>query len=112
MVEIPIEMLPGSFVYEEYDGVDRNHVPRYKKQETVKNVRIDHRREYYRDSEDSGVRYEAKIYAYKGQTEPYLDFLEQSRVTFDDKTYTVAKAYENEVQGYGFNLAVYELEVI
>jgi hypothetical protein len=112
MVEIPIEMLDNSFLYEEYDGVDRNHVPKYKAPKTVQNVRIDHRREYYRDSEDSGVRYEAKIYAYKGQSEPYLDFLEQSQVTFDDKTYTIVKVYENEVQGYGFNLAVYELEVI
>lgn len=112
MFDVPIEMLDDSFVYEEYDGVDRNQVPTYKAPKTVENVRIDHRREYYRDSEDSGVRYEAKIYAYKGQTEPYLDFLEQSQVTFGDETYTIAKAYESEIQGYGFYLVVYELEVV
>lgn len=112
MVEIPIEMLDDSFVYEKFEGLDRNQAPRYKAPKTIVNVRIDHRREYYRDSEDSGVRYEAKIYAYKGQTEPYLDFTEQSRITFDDETYTITKAYENDVQGYGFHLAIYELEVI
>ncbi len=112
MVDIPIEMLTDSFVYEEYDGIDRSHAPKYKKPITVENARIDHQRKYYRDAEDSGIKYEAKIYCYAGKTIPNVEYKEQSRITFNDKEYTIKEVYHNEVQGYGFFLSVYELELV
>ncbi len=109
--EIPIEMLVDSFVYEEYDGVDRNHAPKYKEAETIENVRIDRKRTYFRDSEEAGIRSEAKIFCYANGTNPFLKFQEQSRVTFDDKEYTVRLVNEF-VAPYSNEITAVQLEVI
>lgn len=112
VVDIPIEMLTDSFIYEEYDGIDRTHAPNYKEPITIQNARIDHKRAYYRDAEDSGIRYEAKIYCYVDKTHPNIDYVERSRITFNNKEYTIKEVYHTEVAGYGFLLSVYELELI
>lgn len=111
MLDVPIEMLVDSFVYEEYDGVDRNQVPKYKESEMIENVRIDRNRTYYRDSEESGIRAEAKIFCYASATEPFLEFKEQSKVTFDDKEYIIRLVGEF-VATYSSDIDVIQLEVI
>lgn len=89
-------MLVDEITYAEYDGVDRNHAPKYKDEVTIENVRIDRTRRYYRDSSESAVKAEATIFCYRIGTEPFIEFKEQSKVTFDDEDYTIKQVVKHQ----------------
>lgn len=104
-------MLVDSFVYEEYDGIDRSQQPKYKEEKVIKFVRIDRNRTYYRDSDESGVRAEATIYCYQSGTDPFINFKEKSRITFDEESYTLREVRKfSEI--YSQDAAAVQLEVI
>lgn len=108
---VPKDMLVDSFIYSEYAGKDRNHAPTFKEEEEIEFVRINRKRTYYRDSSDSGVKHEAKIFCYQAHTTPFLEFKEQSKVSFDNKDYTIVDVNEYN-EPFSNNRTIYELGVI
>lgn len=111
MLKVPKSMLVDNFTYAEYDGVDRNHIPKYKDEKIIENVRIDRTRRYYRDSSESAVRAEATIFCYRIGTKPFIEFKEQSKVRFDNEVYTIKRVnMYKEVHSNG--TAAIQLEVV
>lgn len=108
---VPKNMLVDSFVYKEYGGKDRNHAPVFKEGVTVEFVRINRKRTYHRDSSESSVRHEAKIFCYEEHTEPFVAFKEQSKVIFDNKEYIIADI-DTFTEPFSNNQAIYELGVV
>lgn len=104
-------MLVDNFSYEEYDGVDRNQIPKYKDEVMIENVRIDRTRRYYRDSSESAVKAEATIFCYRIGTEPFIEFKEQSKVIFDDEDYTIQRVTKHQ-EVRSRKIAAIQLEVI
>lgn len=101
-------MLVDSFVYEAYTGeTDRNHAPLYKKPATIPKCRIDRKVTYGHAGNTEIKRSIATIYVYGDER----DFVEQSRITFDDKEHTIVEVREYKQPFQGVAIA-YEIEVL
>lgn len=103
--------LVDDFIYEEYIGKDRTHTISYKEPVKIENVRIDRVRQFHRDSNEADIRAEATIYCYSKNTQPFLAFKEQSRITIDGNHYLI-KTVREYTDPFSSKRAVYELDVV
>ena len=82
----------------------------YKEPVTIEMCRIDRNTVFSRDTNEDKVVADAVIFTYADHTEPFIEFREQSKVTYDNKAKFITKVvYVSEP--YSNKPFAYELEV-
>lgn len=111
MLEIDESWLIDEFSYSEFLGLNNYSEPMYAKPVVVKNVRIDRETLYSRSNSETKVSAEGIVFCFASATDPFVTFVEQSKVYYDGKERMLKKVIPN----YGFDnrrLWSYELEVL
>lgn len=110
--QLPKSMLVHSIVYEQYAGRNKYGDHDYEPPVTIENVRFDDATVFSRDATDTKILANAVIFVdAKNSKNVPKRFIEQSKITFKNKTYTLKKVvdcyhpFKNEIHHY-------ELEVI
>lgn len=111
MLKVDPKMLVDEFVYEEFESNDDWGETVYKEPVTVTNVRIDRNTVYSRDKTQTQIVADSIIFCYASATSPFIDFKEQSRVTFDGNEYVIKKVVLNK-EPFQNAIFSYELEVL
>lgn len=111
MLKVNPKMLVDEFVYEEYVEEGDWGEDSYKEPVTIKNVRIDRNAVYSRDKTQTQIVADSIIFCYASATSPFIDFKEQSKVTFDGKEYVIRKVVLNK-EPFQNAIFSYELEVL
>ncbi|WP_225743368.1 putative minor capsid protein [Marinilactibacillus sp. Marseille-P9653] len=108
---VPKNMLNDSFFYKRFKGKNRSHVNEYDEPVHVKFVKIERKKRYYRDSQESAVKSNARIFCYQQHTEPFLEFEEQSQVIIDGQEYVLADANKHK-DPFSSQSSIFELGVL
>lgn len=111
MLKIDSKMLVDSFTYEEFVGDGGWGDTEYAKLIEVEHVRIDRNAVFSRDKTQTQIVADSIIFCYASSTTPFIEFKEQSRVTFDNKHYIIKKVVTVK-EPYRDKVWAYELEVI
>jgi hypothetical protein len=107
----PIETLVDEMVYEQITEKDDYQRPMYAAPVTISDVRIDRTTKYNYTSGGRTILYNAVIFCYAGLSTPMLDFLEESRVTFDGQEHIIINVLKNH-EPYSDAIYSIELEVV
>ena len=91
MIQMDERVLVDSFEYSEFIDVDRFNQPSFKESLKVEHVRIDRNTVFSKDTNDNKVIAEAVIFCYAGLSDPFIEFKERSKVTFDGIERTIQK---------------------
>ena len=111
MVVMDELLLIDSFIYEEFDGEDRNHKPKFKEPKTIDKVRVDRTNVFSSDNNQQKIVASAIIFCYAGLSTFSDPFKERSRVLFDGTYKTIEKVIKVN-QPYSDEVFAYELEVL
>ena len=110
--QLPKSLLVHSIIYEQYAGRNKYGDHDYEPPVTIENVRFDDVTVFSRDATDTKILANAVIFVDAKNSKNVPDrFVEQSKITFKNKTYTLKKVvdcyhpFKNEIHHY-------ELEVI
>jgi hypothetical protein len=107
----PKKSLVDTIQYEEITGKNDYNVAQYAAPMTISDVRIDRTTKYNYTSGGRTILYNAVIFCYAGLSTPMLDFLEESRVTFDGQEHIIINVLKNH-EPYSDAIYSIELEVV
>lgn len=88
---LPKQWLIHSIEYKEYQGVDDWDSEKFAKPIPISHVRFDDSTVFSRDSNQNKVLADAVIFVDAVHSVPRIDFKERSKVSFNDKEYTIKK---------------------
>ena len=88
---LPKSWLIHEITYEEYLGVNDWNNPHYAEPITITNVRFDDSSVFSRDSTDTKILANAVVFVDAVNSNPSVDFKEQSKIKFNDREYVIQK---------------------